>query len=212
MIGMSAKGANVDLRAMDFTQINGKRTAFPFTANRVSAKLKSLQKRRRLATRNSIIFRRGIREQPNRISNSRARREGRGFACHRFTSPVIGDHMSTFAVFGVNPITIKATLHEESKVFVSFGQTYVSDKYVAEAINKAKPKRISDWFDAPQFAEEFADLAKRNGCTQLHIKCRIKIPTEIPGEFKTVTRQYSTKVDPRDDYERNDQQSERLGF
>lgn len=63
--------------------------------------------------------------------------------------------MSTFAVFGV-------TLHSITKKLNEVG-LYGSEakKAAEEKFPTAKPKRISELFDAPQFCEEFIEIIRR---------------------------------------------------
>lgn len=73
--------------------------------------------------------------------------------------------MSTFAVFGV----AHTALIETARKHGWYGDD--AQKYAEEKFPGAKPRRLSDLFDAPQFAREYMELIQRAGpCRLLTIK------------------------------------------
>lgn len=73
--------------------------------------------------------------------------------------------MSTFAVFGV----AHTDLIEKAREAGKYGEA--AQKYAEEKFPGARPRRLSELFDAPQFAKEYMELIQRAGpCRCLSIK------------------------------------------
>jgi hypothetical protein len=86
--------------------------------------------------------------------------------------------MSTYAVFGMTP----HMAYEEAKRTTA---TTVSEKEWIERVRKradelmasGKVVQLSDKFDAPQFAEEFLELARKGGGRSLSVRRYAQVGT-----------------------------------
>lgn len=93
--------------------------------------------------------------------------------------------MSTFAVFGMTRDVALAEAKKRVKTSkpgkaggpsiqltpAQWGEAVA--KYVEKLMSGEKVKQLSNMFDAPQYAQQFIDLAKRSGdCRDLHIRAR----------------------------------------
>lgn len=89
-----------------------------------------------------------------------------------------GDDMSTFVVFGM---TISKAKVLAEKLQWKSGET--PDDRVARVLSGKSVKPPSDPFDAPQFATEFLELARKtDGGVRLEVRYRKEIGTTKSGK------------------------------
>lgn len=87
--------------------------------------------------------------------------------------------MSTFAVFGMTESHAHAKARKTTKT--SVGKRPLSEVEWLEAVDeeanrlmaKGRAQKLSEMFDAPQFAKEFLALARKDKGRGLHIRMRV---------------------------------------